>query len=184
MYKNDVILSEAKDLKRKTLCNRQPITTSFFLRFFGPCREHGSRITNHVLPTAKRSRQPPPHPPPPAPPFPAEQTAAPPSTHPSSPCSSESHKTSPTSATHTSASRTSSRTRPAPSTSHNGNNTRCPGAPATRRRHPPKRHSTKAPATPQSPPRSNPSAVQKPQSTAGRSASSYSKSVPTPKKNR
>jgi hypothetical protein len=133
---------------------------------------------------ATRSCPRPVSPPPPAPPALASETAARPSSHPSRSCSSESRKTSPTSATHTSASRTSSRIHHEPSTSHNGSNTRCPGVPTTRQRHPPRPLLTTAPKWPRSPVRSNPSAVSPLRSTVGRSASSYRKSVPVPKKNR
>jgi hypothetical protein len=173
-----------KDLNRSPL-KRQPPATNFRCREFCLLAEHRSRITNHASrSSAKRSSPHPAHLRQPAPPAPAEETAAPLSTHPSQPYSSESHKTSPTSATHTSASRTSSRTRRAPSTFRNGNNTRCHGAPTTRQRRPPKRLLTTAPASPRTRPRSNPSAALNLQSTVGRRASSYRKSVPVPEKNR
>jgi hypothetical protein len=56
--------------------------------------------------------------------------------------------------------------------------------PTTRQRHPPRPLLTTAPKWPRSPVRSNPSAVSPLRSTVGRSASSYRKSVPVPKKNR
>ena len=161
---------------------RQPSPINFCLRLFASATKHGSRNTNHhLLPTALPP--PAPHPPPPAQHAPASETAAPSSNYHSKPCSSAVHKTLPTSATHTSASRTSSRTRRAPSTPRSGNNKCCRDAPRAQR-HPPTRSRTTTRSPPRTPPRSIPSAALPSQSTVGTRASSCSKSVPLPKKNR